>query len=175
MANPLRFPSVMLCSQQRPTGFIVLRENIRSGRIYHNPVQRLHVSVNHRMVQRVRPAAKIFTDFTSIDFEAAKLSRRCTARYGIDGLCTLLYAGFAYRPPIQRQILHAAVKYSTVRTSKMVFKNGIKNSRTECTACTAILKFAPRFQYGSGLTTSMPMNPRTRLPPTWTLLVASTL
>ena len=30
-------------------------------------------------VHRVRPAAKIFTDFTSIDFEAAKLSRQCTA------------------------------------------------------------------------------------------------
>ena len=33
-------------------------------------------------------------------------------------LCTLLYAGFAYQPPIQRQILHAAVKCFTVRTSK---------------------------------------------------------
>lgn len=36
-------------------------------------------------------------------------------------LCTLLYAGYAYQPPIQRQILHAAVKYSTVRTSKTAF------------------------------------------------------
>ena len=35
---------------------------------------------------------EIFTDFTSIDFGAAKLSRLCTARYGIDGLCTLVYA-----------------------------------------------------------------------------------
>ena len=35
-------------------------------------VQRLRASVNHRMVQSVRPAAKIFTDFTSIDFEIAK-------------------------------------------------------------------------------------------------------
>ena len=60
-------------------------------------------------------------------------------------LCTLLYAGFVYQPSVQRQILHAAVKYSTVRTSKMVFENGIKNSRTECTACTAILKSAPHF------------------------------
>ena len=33
-------------------------------------------------------------------------------------LCTLLYAGFVYQPSVQRQILHAAVKYSTVRTSK---------------------------------------------------------
>ena len=90
-------------------------------------------------------------------------------------LCTLLYAGFVYQPSVQRQILHAAVKYSTMRSSKMVFKNGIKNSRTECTACTAILKSGSHFQYGSGLTASMPMNPRTRLPPTWTLLVASTL
>jgi len=70
------------------------------------------------MVQCVRPAAKIFTDFTSIDFYAAKLSRRCTAQYGIDGFCTLLYAGFAYQPSVQRQILHAAVKCFTVRTSK---------------------------------------------------------
>ena len=147
-------------------------ENIRNGRICHSPVQQLCVSVNHRMVHRVRPAAKIFTDFTSIDFEAAKLSRQCTARYGKVSLCTLLYACFVYQPPIQRQILHSAVKCFTVRTSKMVFENGIKNSRTECTA---ILKAIPHFQYGSGLTISMPTNPRTRLPLTWTLLVASTL
>ena len=165
----------MSCSQQHPTSFIVLCENIRSGRICRSPVQQLHASVNHRMVQCVQSAAKIFTDFTRIVFGAAKLSRRCTARYGIDGLCTLLYAGFVYQPSVQRQTLHAAAKYSTVRTSKMVFKNGIKNSRTGCTACTAILQSVPRFQYGSGLTTSMPINPRTRLPPTWTLLVASTL
>ena len=175
MAKPLRFPSVMPCTQQHPTGFTVLHENIRSGRIYRSPVQQLHASVNHRMVQRVRLAAKIFTVFTSIDFKGAKLSRRCTAQYNKANLCTLLYAGFAYRPPIWRQILHAAVKYSTVRTSKMVFKNEIKNSRTECTACTAVLKSFPHFQYGGGLTTSMPTKPRTRLPPTWTLLVASTL
>ena len=165
----------MPCSQLRPIGFIVLCENIRNGRICHSPVQQLRISVNHRMVHRVRPAAKIFTDFTSIDFGAAKLSRRCTARYRKTDFCTLLYVGFAYQLPIQRQILHAAVKCFTVRTSKMVFENGIKNSRTECTACTAILKSVSRFQYGSGLTTSMPTNPRTRLPPAWTLLVASTL
>lgn len=165
----------MPCSQLRPIGFIVLRENIRNERICRNPVQQLHASVNHRMVQCVQSAAKIFTDFTRIVLGAAKLSRRCTARYGIDGSCTLLYAGFVYQPPIRRQVLHSAVKYSTVRTSKMVFKNGIKNSRTECTACTAVLKSGAHFQYGSGLTTSMPTKPRTRLPPTWTLLVASTL
>ena len=73
------------------------------------------------MVQCVQSAAKIFTDFTSIDFEAAKLSRQCTARYGKVSLCTLLYACFAYQPPIQRQILHAAVKCFTVRTSKSGF------------------------------------------------------
>ena len=73
------------------------------------------------MVQCIRPAAKIFTDFTSIDFEAAKLSRQCTARYGKVSLCTLLYACFACQPPIQRQILHAAVKCFTVRTSKSGF------------------------------------------------------
>ena len=165
----------MPCSQQHPINFILLREVMRNGRIYHIPVQWLRTSVNHRMMQCVRPAAKIFTDFTRIVFGTAKLSRRCTARHGIDGLCTLLYACFAYQPSVWRQILHAAVKYSTVRTSKMVFENGIKNSRTECTACTAILKSVSRFQYGSGLTTSMPINPRTRLPPAWTLLVASTL
>ena len=165
----------MPCSQLRPIGFIVLCENIRNGRICHISVHRLHAPVNHRMVQCVQSAAKIFTDFTRIVFWTAKLSRRCTARYGIDGLCTLLYAGFVYQPSVQRQILHAAAKYSTVRTSKMVFKNGIKNSRTECTACTAVLKSGAHFQYGSGLTTSMPTKPRTRLPPTWTLLVASTL
>ena len=78
-------------------------------------------------------------------FGTAKLSRRCTAWYGKPAFCTLLYAGFVYQPPIQRQILHSAVKYSTVRTSKMVFENGIKNSRTECTACTAILKSGSHF------------------------------
>ena len=156
----------MPCSQLRPIGFIVLCENIRNGRICHSPVQQLRISANHLMVQCVQSAAKIFTDFTRIVFWTAKLSRRCTARYGIDGLCTLLYAGFVYQPSVQRQILHAAAKYSTVRTSKMVFKNGIKNSRTGCTACTAILQSVPRFQYGSGLTTSIPTKPRTRLPPT---------
>ena len=165
----------MPCTQQHPIGFIVRHENIQNSRICHSPVQQLHASVNHRMVHRVRPAAKNFTDFTSIDFRTAKLSRRCTARYRKALLCTLLYAGFAYQPPIQRQILHAAVKCFAIRTSKMVFKNGMKNSRTECTACTAILKSIPHFQYGSGLTISMPIKPRTRLPPTWTLLVASTL
>ena len=135
----------MPCSQLRPIGFIVLCENIRNGRICHISVHRLHAPVNHRMVQCVQSAAKIFTDFTRIVFWTAKLSRRCTARYGIDGLCTLLYAGFVYQPSVQRQILHAAAKYSTVRTSKMVFKNGIKNSRTGCTACTAILKSIPHF------------------------------
>ena len=165
----------MPCTQQHPNGFIVRHENIQNGRICRSPVQQLHAPVNHRMVQCVQSAAKIFTDFTRIVFWTAKLSRRCTARYGIDGLCTLLYAGFVYQPSVQRQILHAAAKYSTVRTSKMVFKNGIKNSRTECTACTAVLKSVSHFQYGGGLTTSMPTKPRTRLPPTWTLLVASTL
>jgi len=91
---------------------------MRNGGTYHIPVQRLHASVNHLMVQCVRPTAKIFTDFTSIDFEAAKLIRQCTARYGKVSLCTLLYACFAYQPPIQRQILRAAVKCFTVRTSK---------------------------------------------------------
>ena len=165
----------MPCSQLRPIGFIVLCENIRNGRICHISVHRLHAPVNHRMVQCVRLAAKIFTDFTSIDFWTAKLSHRCTAWYGKPAFCTLPYAGFAYQPPIQRQILHAAAKYSTVRTSKDGFENGIKNSRTECTACTAVLKSVSYFQYGGGLITSIPTKPRTRLPPTWTLLVASTL
>ena len=89
--------------------------------MYHNSVQRLHASVNHRMVQYVRPAAKIFTDFTSIDLGAAKLSRLCTARYGKTDFCTLLYARFAYQPSVQWQILHSAVKCFTVRTSKSGF------------------------------------------------------
>ena len=49
------------------------------------------------------------------------MSRLCTAWYGKVSLRTLLYAGFAYQPSVQRQILHAAVKYSTVRTSKSGF------------------------------------------------------
>ncbi len=65
---------------------------MRNGGIYHISVHRLHAPVNHRMVQCVQSAAKIFTDFTRIVFGTAKLSRRCTARYGIDGLCALLYA-----------------------------------------------------------------------------------
>ena len=174
-ANPLRFPPVMPCSYQHPTGFIVLCESIRNGKKHRSPVQQLHALVNHRMVHRVRPTAKIFTDFTSIDLMAAKLSRLCTARYGKTDFCTLLYTCFVYQPSVQRQILHSTVKCFTASTSKMVFKNGIKNSRTECTACTAILKSGYHFQYGGGLITSMPTNPRTRLPPTWTLLVASTL
>ena len=43
------------------------------------------------------------------------------ARYGKADLCTLLYAGFVYRTPIQRQILHDAVNYFTKGTSKTVF------------------------------------------------------
>ena len=73
------------------------------------------------------------------------LVRQARLLYASVRLCTLLHAGFAYQPPIQRQILHAAAKYSTVRTSKDGFENGIKNSRTECTACTAILKSIPHF------------------------------
>ena len=72
----------MPCLQLRPIGFIVLCESIRNGRICRRQVQRLRASVNHRMVQSVRPAAKIFTDFTSIDFEAVKIGCPCTARYG---------------------------------------------------------------------------------------------
>ena len=73
------------------------------------------------MVQCVRLAAKIFTDFTRIVFWTAKLSHRGTAWDGKPAFCTLLYAGFVYQPSVQRQILHAAVKYSTVRTSKSGF------------------------------------------------------
>ena len=111
----------MPCTQQHPIDFIVLCEVMRNGGIYHIQVQRLHASVNHQMVQCVRLAAKIFTNFTSIDFQGAKLSRQCTARYGKADLCTLLYAGFAYRMPIQRQILHAAVKHFTASTGKTIF------------------------------------------------------
>ena len=71
----------MPCSQQHPIGFIILCEVMRNGGIYHIPVQWLHASVNHRMVQCVRLAAEIFTDFTSIDFGTAKSSRQFTARY----------------------------------------------------------------------------------------------
>ena len=106
------------CTQQRPTGFTVLREVMRNGGIYHIPVQQLHALVNHRMVQCVRLAAKIITDFTSIDFEAVKIGCPCTARYG---KTDLVYAGFAYRPPIQRTIFHHAVNYFTKRTGKIVF------------------------------------------------------
>ena len=49
------------------------------------------------------------------------MSRRCTVLYGKTGSCTLLYAGFAYQPPIRRQILHSTVKYSTASTSKSGF------------------------------------------------------
>ena len=108
-------------SQQHPIGFILLREVMRNGGIYHIPVQWLHTTVNHRAVHCGRLTVKIFMNFTSIDFEAVKIGCLCTARYGKVSLCTLLYACFAYRPPIQRQILHAAVKYSTVRTSKNGF------------------------------------------------------
>ena len=41
--------------------------------------------------------------------------------YGKPAFCTLLYAGFVYRTPIQRQILHDAVNCFTKGTSKTVF------------------------------------------------------
>ena len=81
-ANPLRFLPVMPCSQQPPIGFIVLCEVMRNGGIYRISVQQLHSLVNHRAVHCVRPVAKIFTNFTSIDFEAVKIGCPCTARYG---------------------------------------------------------------------------------------------
>ena len=108
----------MPCTQQHPIGFIVLREVMRNGGIYHIPVQWLHASVNHRMVQCVRLAAKIFTDFTRIDFRAKKMARGCTVLYGKTGPCTLLSTGFAYWMPIRRQVLHSTVKCFTVRISK---------------------------------------------------------
>ena len=41
--------------------------------------------------------------------------------YGKADFCTLLYAGFVYRTPIQQQILHYAVNYFTKRIGKTVF------------------------------------------------------
>ena len=120
-ANPLRFLPMMPCSQEHSIDFIVLREVMRNSGIYHIPVRRLHTLVNHRPVHCIRLTVKIFMNFTSIDFKAEKLSRLCTARYGIGGLCTLLYAGFAYQLPIKRRILHPAVKCFTKRTGKIVF------------------------------------------------------
>ena len=67
-ANPLRFTFVMPCSQQHPTGFIVLREVMRNGGIYRIPVQWILTSVNHRAVHCIRLAVKIFMNFTRIDF-----------------------------------------------------------------------------------------------------------
>ena len=111
----------MPCTQQPPIDFIVLREFMRNGGIGYIPVQRLHLSVNHWAVHCVRPVAKIITNFTSIGFEAVKIGCPCTALYVKTGSCTLLYAGFAYRTSIQRQILHLTVKCFTVRTSKNGF------------------------------------------------------
>jgi len=52
--------------------FWVKAEKLYYTALCRRQVQRLRASVNHRMVQSVRPAAKIFTDFTSIDFGIAK-------------------------------------------------------------------------------------------------------
>ena len=111
----------MPSTQQHPIGFTVLYEVMRNGGIYHISVQWLHTLVNHRTVHCIRLTVKIFMNFTRIDFRAEKLSRLCTARYGKADLCTLLYAGFVYRTPIQRQILHDAVNCFTKGTSKTVF------------------------------------------------------
>ena len=111
----------MPCSQQHPIGFIVLGEVMRNGVIYRISVQQLHTLVNHRAVHCIRLAVKIFMNFTRIDFRAEKMSRRCTVLYGKTGSCTLLYAGFAYRMPIQQQILHYAVNCFTKRIGKTVF------------------------------------------------------
>ena len=108
-------------SQQHPIGFILLREVMRNGGIYHIPVQWLHTTVNHRAVHCGRLTVKIFMNFTSIDFEAVKIGCLCTARYGKADLCTLLYAGFAYQLLIQQSIFHPAVNCFTKRTSKTIF------------------------------------------------------
>ena len=94
---------------------------MRNGGIYRISVQQLHTLVNHRAVHCIRLAVKIFMNFTRIDFRAEKLSRLCTARYGKADFCTLLYAGFAYRMPVQQQILHYAVNCFTKRIGKTVF------------------------------------------------------
>ena len=114
----------MPCTQQHPIGFIVLCENIQNGRICRNPEQRIHASVNHLMVQCVRPTTKIFTDFTSIDFEAVKIGCLCTARYGKMDFCTLLYVLYAFFHVLskyfgfcRRLFLYFAVKHLTENTS----------------------------------------------------------
>ena len=124
----------MPCSQQRPASFIVLRENMRNGGIGYIPVQRLHTLVNHRMVQRVRPAAKIFTDFTSIDFEAAKLSRQCTARYGKTDLVYVAVRWFCVPAADSadnfspcRELLHQTHKQN--RILRMKLKTAVQSVR----------------------------------------------
>ena len=128
MANPLRFPLVMPCSQWHPIGFIVLREVMRNGGIYHIPVQWLHATVNHRTVHCVRLTVKIFMNFTRIDFKAEKLSCLCMARYGKAGLCTLLYAGFAdsaanFTPC--RELLHEIHRQNHILRMKL--KNAVQS------------------------------------------------
>ena len=117
----LRFLPVMPCTQQPPIGFIVLREVMRNGGIYHIPVQWIHTLVNHRTVHCVWLTVKIFMNFTRIDCKAEKLSQLRTARYGKDDFCTLLYAGFAYQLLIQQSIFHPAVNCFTKRTGKTIF------------------------------------------------------
>jgi hypothetical protein len=78
----------MLCSQQHPTGFIILREVMRNGGIYRIPVQWILTSVNHRAVHCIRLAVKIFMNFTRIDFRDEKLSRPCTAKTASVRFCT---------------------------------------------------------------------------------------
>ena len=111
----------MPCSQQHPIGFIVLREVMRNVGIGYIPVQRLHTLVNHPLVYCVLSTAYFFAVFTSIDFEAVKIGRPCTALYGKADFCTLLYAGFAYQLLIQQSIFHLAANCFTKNTGKIVF------------------------------------------------------
>ena len=134
------------CTQQHSIGFIVLCENIRNGRICHSPVQQLRVSVNHRMVHRVRPAAKIFTDFTSIDFEAAKLSRQCTARYGKTDLVYVAVRWFCVPAADSadnfspcREMLHQTHKQN--RILRMKLKIDVQSVRRVRQFCSPVLIF----------------------------------
>ena len=84
----------MPCSYQHPTGFIVLGGGGGGGKKHRSPVQRLHASVNHRMVQCVRPAAKTFTDFTRIDRETPVLASR---RHAVHRRITVFCCVHTYR------------------------------------------------------------------------------
>ena len=90
-----------------------------------------------------------------MEAEVEKLTQACllyTSMGSLNEIVTM-YLDYAERQAHRGNIMYMPVSYTHLDVykrqrcaqAKVIFENGIKNSRTECTACTAILKSSPHF------------------------------